>query len=83
MTAGCSPDYAGGGPISRPTIYDGKQWEELFVDLDSIAIFPGRPAERRYSLPPTLHRVLQQGGADAPKPDDPRTSNVTLLLGAT
>lgn len=64
-------------------VYAGDRWEELPVGLDSIAVFPGRLAERRYGLPATLHRVLQQGGDTAPKPDDPRTSNVTLLLGAT
>jgi hypothetical protein len=53
------------------------------VNLDSIAVFPGRPAGRCYSLPPTLRRVLQQGGTDAPKPVDPCTFDVTLRPGAT
>lgn len=64
----------------RTEVYDGGQWEELPVGLDSIAVFPGYLAQRKYGLRPTMHRVLQTSEvADG----DARTTNVTLLLGAT
>lgn len=58
-------------------------WLELPVGLDSIIIFPGKEARRRFKLRPTLHRVVHVRDPDiSVDPRDARTRNVTLLIGA-
>lgn len=64
----------------RTEVYDGRQWQELPVGLDSVAVFPGHLAQRKYGMRPTMHRVLQSSATVTA--GDARTTNVTLLLGA-
>jgi len=64
----------------RTEIYDGKGWQPLPIDLDSIVCLPGTLATRHCGVPATLHRVVHREDAEDTGAD--RTSNVTLLLGA-
>lgn len=65
----------------RTEVRVGGQWHELPIDRWSLAVFPGTLATRRQGLPATRHRVLYEEG-DPARLADPRTDNVTLLLGA-
>ena len=62
-------------------IFTDGAWCDLPVDLDSLAVFPGKLAERAFGLRPTLHRVIYTG-VETPEPIDPQSGNVTMLLGA-
>tara|TARA_R110000772_G_scaffold161712_12_gene272857 strand:- start:3223 stop:3807 length:585 start_codon:yes stop_codon:yes gene_type:complete len=66
----------------RTEVYSNAEWHELPVGLDSIAIFPGKLAERDLGIVPTLHRVVQTVSHRPEAYVDSRTSNVTVLLGA-
>lgn len=68
--------------IVTEVFLDGK-WLELPVNLDCIAVFPGRLASRDFGLRPTLHRVLHTGESTDDDPSDARSRNVTILLGTT
>lgn len=71
---------AGARTNVRTEVFANGRWHELPIGLDSIAIFPGRLA-RRFGIEPTLHRVVHIGNAPATTVD-PRSGNVTLLIGA-
>lgn len=60
---------------------DGR-WHDLPMSLDALVIFPGKHSARNFGLSPALHRVIYSGRQPA-APVDPRTGNVTLLLGGT
>lgn len=62
-------------------IFTEGTWCDLPVDLDTLAVFPGKLAQRAFGLRPTLHRVIYPGSAP-PGPVDPQSGNVTMLLGA-
>lgn len=59
------------------------EWHDLPVDLSTLAVFPGTMTSRAYGLPNVLHRVVhlddEHGGN---RPRNPRTDDVTLLIGA-
>lgn len=61
-------------------------WHDLPIGMDSLAIFSGSIATRKFGVPHLLHRVVHVSG-DPGTPDDapawPRTQNVTLLIGTT
>lgn len=56
-------------------------WHEVPVGLGSLAIMPGLLAKRDFQIRPLLHRVTYPQELAGATPD-PRTGNVTLLLGA-
>ncbi|WNO54222.1 hypothetical protein [Stakelama saccharophila] len=70
---------------SRDTIatqvYHAGAWHTLPIGLDRLTIIPGKTAQRAFGLTPALHRVIYSGDA-AEGEVDPRTGNVTMLLGA-
>ncbi|WP_313804119.1 2OG-Fe(II) oxygenase family protein [Sphingobium sp.] len=60
---------------------DGR-WIDLPIDRATLAVFPGSMATQAYGVRHVLHRVLhveQQGEGPA---GDPRTDNVTVLIGS-
>lgn len=62
-------------------IFMDGQWHDLPIDLTSLAVFPGSIATQAYGVPHVMHRVLHvETGADAAL-SNPRTDNVTLLIG--
>ncbi|MDB5713878.1 MAG: hypothetical protein JWO15_1275 [Sphingomonadales bacterium] len=64
-------------------VFSEGKWIELPVNLDCIAVFPGRLASRDFGLSATLHRVLHTGKSIDDGQGDARSSNVTILLGTT
>lgn len=56
-------------------------WCDLPVTLNSLAVFPGNLAQRAFGLRPTLHRVIYPG-VEPIGDIDPRSGNVTMLIGA-
>ncbi|MCB4859922.1 2OG-Fe(II) oxygenase family protein [Sphingobium sp. PNB] len=62
-------------------VFAGGRWIDLPIDRATLAVFPGSMATQAYGMQHVLHRVLhvekpgQTGG-------DPRTDNVTLLIGS-
>lgn len=66
-------------------IFVQKAWHDLPIGMDTLVVMPGSIAASRFGLPQILHRVVhvEKDGADAePDAGDPRTGNVTLLIGA-
>ena len=63
--------------VLRTEVYDGKEWLELPLTNDSLAILPSRKLDRGLGVPPTWHRVLidERRESDRPRP------NVTLAFG--
>ncbi|KKW93658.1 2OG-Fe(II) oxygenase family protein [Sphingobium chungbukense] len=63
-------------------IFMNGQWVDLPIDRRTLAVFPGSMASHAYGVPQVLHRVLHVERADASAPGNPRTDNVTLLIGS-
>lgn len=64
-------------------VFAGGQWHDLPIDLDTLAVFPGTIASHVLGLPNVLHRVVHlDGKAATAGPRNPRTDDVTLLIGA-
>jgi hypothetical protein len=61
-------------------IFVRDSWIDLPIDLETLAVFPGSLSTRDYGVPHVMHRVLHVG--DGEDDSDPRTGNVTLLIGA-
>lgn len=64
-------------------VFAAGKWFDLPIDLTTLAVFPGMMASRAFGLPNVLHRVVHlEGEMAADRPRDPRTDDVTLLIGA-
>ncbi|WP_150292010.1 2OG-Fe(II) oxygenase family protein [Sphingobium estronivorans] len=63
-------------------IFVDGQWIDLPIDRNMLAVFPGSMAMRDYGVPHVLHRVLHVGKDGAEASGNPRTDNVTLLIGS-
>jgi hypothetical protein len=64
--------------VIKTEIYDGRQWAELPLSHDSLAIFPSKQASKQLGIAPTWHRVLQIEWNNEPVNF---SHNVTLSLG--
>ena len=58
-------------------IYTGKQWVELPLASDRLAIFPSRQIDPHLGILPTLHRILIQRH---PPAEQPAHRNLTLCF---
>lgn len=72
----------GDRPDMVTQIFANRQWHELPIGLEELAVFPGELAARRFGLAKVLHRVIHRERTPASAGQDERTRNVTLLLGA-
>lgn len=64
-------------------VFAGGEWHDLAIDLNTLAVFPGTLASRAFGLPNVLHRVVHvEGDPKSPQVRNPRTDDVTLLIGA-
>ncbi|TPG42879.1 hypothetical protein EAH79_03330 [Sphingomonas koreensis] len=61
-------------------VFHKDAWHKLPIGTDSVAVFAGKLAQRAYGIPPLLHRVIYTGEV-AERPVDPRSGNVTMLIG--
>lgn len=60
---------------------DGR-WIDLPIDRATLAVFPGSMATQAYGVRHVLHRVLHVEKEDQGGTGNPRTDNVTLLIGS-
>ncbi len=58
-------------------IHTGKQWIELPLDSERLAIFPSQQIDPHFGILPTLHRILVQNHTPIEPPTKP---NLTLCL---
>jgi hypothetical protein len=65
--------------VCTEVFHDGA-WHVVPMQTDTVAVFPGKIAQRTYGLKPVLHRVIYTG-EPATRPVDPRSGNVTMLIG--
>lgn len=66
--------------VHTQVFYDGS-WHNLPVSRGTIAVLPGKRAERRWGVPATCHRVVLEQ-RDHPALAETRTTNSTILIGA-
>ncbi|AEG49856.1 hypothetical protein Sphch_2195 [Sphingobium chlorophenolicum L-1] len=60
---------------------DGR-WVDLPIDRDTLAVFPGSMATQAYGVRHVLHRVLHVERPGPEQSGNPRTDDVTLLIGS-
>jgi hypothetical protein len=63
-------------------IFVDGQWVDLPIDRTMLAVFPGSMAMRSYGLRHVMHRVLHVEREANGQSPNPRTDNVTLLIGS-
>jgi len=65
----------------RTEIFANGRWHRLPVGLQRLTILPGSIASRELGIAPALHRVVYSAER-RPESINPRSGNVTLLIGA-
>ncbi|EPR19038.1 hypothetical protein M527_10795 [Sphingobium indicum IP26] len=63
-------------------VFAGGRWIDLPIDRGTLAVIPGSMATQAYGVRHVLHRVLHVEKPGQTGGGDPRTDNVTLLIGS-
>jgi hypothetical protein len=63
-------------------IFADGRWIDLPIDRAALAVFPGSMATQAYGVRHVLHRVLHEERIQPDQAANPRTDDVTLLIGS-